>query len=501
MREVVLFPENKLNISVCEFYNNHYGAATQETDQLRRGNYEVPEMELFRHNIQGTAFIDSEYAVQAGSAYRNKLLKVSKTGRISFGLYYLNQRWYDETLDKTTTIPDYNYSTWTDWGASYFSGITEGDPKPTRYPNHGQEMYDVSNGEYGYDYINDVFGQSNCLETFQHSINQFGYYSDMGLILSGASYSLGQTGGKELYKISNLGIRNSEYSFSGDSDIGYNIPPDDFKSKASSTRTYDSYSGGDLPTAAASLAYSATQVERVYVEGGWYNDFIHWHQMYRDNEMDFFNQMFGMMDSAIGSNDVWRAGYGEVLEYSSLKRSVKNLGSFIDGDSIQLFVQLDDPEKDSATFGVSNAINFELVNTPLSFKVNLAGTPLSSKNISCDSAALIRDLGNDEWVVNVLPSRFRNGYFNFKVYESASSEYYYSSERPTLTFSNNEVTTNTPCMFVVWRKPVGGDEYDIEEVSRSADYTDAYEINVESGYNYYVGGLTASRVSNLLEVN
>ncbi len=438
MRQVVFFPENKLSATICDMYNGHVAAVSHNTDQLRNGNHELVELELFRNNIQGTAFLGKSHAEPQGSAYFNKLREIDKTGRIGYGVYYAtsdNGQSQEQILANTVAAQE------------FFEGI-------------------------------------------------------LGYKLAGGSYANGITSAARYYKPSFLGMRNSDFSYVGDADVRYlGLTRKDLMSKPSSTRTYDATDAYGYLTEAESLAYSASQVQRAIDTNGWYNDFMHWHHMYRDNRTYFFGDYFAMLNAAIGSADVWRATMSEVSSYVILKNCIRRVGSFEHSGKVYVSVHLKDEYKGVVTDGVDDAIDTDLLTTPLSIEIDLAGTALAGKNIACDRARMIRRLSANKWIVSVKPQSFKEGYFTFEIKETAGTTHYYNPATPNLSVNGTTVISNMDCKFVVWRKLAADDDRLVSVVSRTIEYGRSVPVTIESGYTYYVGAISRSNMSSSIKVN
>ena len=500
MTQAVLFPANNLGVTVCPIFNGHEAIVSANSDRLIDGKYAAAEMAAFKHNVQATAFLNPE-GVDSGENvdYGATLREVTGTGRISFGLYYRTDRWVNPSTGVSEPIPDYNASTWTAAGVDAFSGAVLGAAKATRYPNHGQQMFDISGGAYGYDTATQSFGASGGSETHLHTKRQLNYFRMIAdLSISSASYANGRTEVGLLNLPSLLGTRNSAYSFSGSGLVSYSgLTHMDLMSRASTTRTWDAVNAGQFADQASSLAYMQSQIAAAIAAGGWFSDFMHWHSLYNAGDVEFFDSFFSAIDDAIGVADVWRAGNNEANEYYVLRESIEKVGSFVDGAAARIAYRFKDGFP-GTTDGISNALAADLIDTPISLQIDLTGTPLAGQDIVCGQARSIRKLGADQWIVNVRPTLYGDGYYGAALVAGAGE--YFDAARPALSYLSGIVSADQPCRWAVWRKPNGAPITDLALVDREHSLSTSLNLSPAAGHDYFVGAITPSRVSAVLEV-
>lgn len=498
---VLFFPDNKLGASICPIYNDHTAVVTNNTDRLKDNKYAGVELALFRNNLHATAFLNPD-AVEDNEnvGYSTTLQSVSSSDRISYGLYFRTKKWVNPITLVTEVIPDYDETTWTAAGVAVFSRAVLGAAKTVRTPNHGQEMYTISGGQYGYNVSTQQFGASGGLELTEHAARQLAYFASMGFKLTAGSYENGQTGSVRQLIPKLLGMRTSSFSYSGTSSFPYSsLTRYALNLRQCSTRSWDAANGGFLPSQAASIAYTQTQVAAAIAAGGWFSDFMHWHSLYDFPSLDFAESLFSAMNATIGASDVWRTGHGEAAEYYVLRESIDKVGSFVDGNAVYLSVRFNDGFSGTNTDGISNALPVDCVHTPLSIKVNLTGTPLAGLDIACNQAQSMRNKGGNVWVINILPSIFVNGCYVAKL--TAGTGSYFDASVPVLSYSGDLITASLPCKFVVWRKLTGSTDYTIATVNRTTTYATTVTVSRAVGYDYFIGGITRSKMSSVLQIN
>lgn len=498
---VIFFPENKLAASVCPIYNGHTAVVTANTDRLKDAKHELAEIGLFRHDIQGTSFLNPDGAGGENANYAALLTGVKQSGRIDFGLYFRTDQWVSPG-GVTQVIPDYYGTTWTAAGAAVFSGAVAGQPKAARFPNHGQQLYDISGGQFGYDFSTRKYGASGGSEINLHIQRQRQYFSDLaGLNISAVSYQNGQTGGNLMLLPHVLAGRNSSYSHAGQGAIEYaGLTRAQLISRPSTTRAWDAVNAGQFPDHAASLAYMQGQIQTAINAGSWFSDFLHWHSIYELPELGdpaYFGQYFGAINSAIGGADVWRAGQQEAIDYLFLRDSIARVGSFEHAGAVHVFARFRDVQTGDS-LGISNAIDPALISVPLSIRINLAGTALAGQQIVCRQAQSIRRVSGDEWIVNVLPSQYRDGFLH-AVIEAGEGDYY-NPARPVLSVAGSIVTAGQPCRWVIWSKLSADPDTAYRVDTRIHTPATSVTVSKSAGRSYVVGAITASRHSAAVDL-
>lgn len=502
---VLFFPDNKLGAVVAPIFNGHAAIVSQNTDRLKDGKYALAEIACFKHNVQGTSFLNPFGATINGenSSYGETLQALNATGRISFGLYWRSDFWVNPQTDTQEQIPDYYVTKWTSAGVTAFKKAVLGATKAARYPNHGQQMYDMSDGQLGYDFVSKTFGSSGGRETLIHTQRQLDYFKSIAnLNISSGSYTNGRPEGAKVLIPKMLFLRNSSYSFNGAGNIAYStMGRFDMISKPSTTRVWDAVNEGRFATQAASIEYMKTEIQRAISAGGWFSDFLHWHSLYEVSDTAFFDPFFKGINDGIGSADVWRAGNDEAVEYFALKNGIDKIGSFIRNQKVYVCVRFNDAFSSSNTDGISNAINPALINTPLSIQIDFTGTGMAGKSITSDQALHCRNLGSNKWILNFELSKAlkNNGYLLFEAKEGNSKQY--DASVPVLTVNANTVTASKACKFVVWRKPKGSADTNYTAIHRTTELANSLYFGFsKTEYEYIVGAISRSRVSSVVTI-
>lgn len=513
---VLFFPDNKLGASIAPIFNGHIAIVSHNTDRLIDRHYALAEMYAFKHNVQCTSFLHAFGETTSttlngetffeNTNYGETLKAVHNSGRISFGLYWRSDMWVNPITGVQETIPDYYSKKWTSLGKQYFPNIIVDSSKSDRYPNHGQQLFDESEGEFGYDMINSVMGASNLSETNIHTDQQLNkIYELSGLNITSGSYTNGAQGGWNVLIPKFFGVRNSVHTASGNNgNIKYGeLSRQEMMQEASTTRAWDAVNAGQFPDQTTALNYSASEIDRAIVAGGWFSEFMHWHSLYKANDTAFFEPFMQMIDTAIAGRDVWRAGNNEVNEYYVLVNSIDKIGSYVHNGKAFVFIRFKDMFSGTDTNGINNEIDPTKISTPISIEIDLTGTSLAGKNIASVQAKTVRNLGSNKWIINVSPiDTFKNGYLTFVVEEALNSDQLFSEARPILSRSGNTVTADVKCKFVIWRKALTASEASIEAVYRTKELSSSFNFIFDTAnYAYYIGGISRGRMSSVTEIN
>ncbi|MFW1778913.1 hypothetical protein ACG9XQ_17645, partial [Acinetobacter baumannii] len=157
--------------------------------------------------------------------------------------------WINPRTGVQETIPDYNSKAWTSLGQQYFPNVVIGETKADKYPNHGQQLFDKSNGEFGYDMVNQVMGASNLSETYLHTEQQLNHIKAIsGIDFTSGSFTNGAQGGWNVLIPKLFGMRNSAYGYVGNNgNIKYfGLSRQEMMTQASTCRGWDAVNAGQI---------------------------------------------------------------------------------------------------------------------------------------------------------------------------------------------------------------------------------------------------------------
>lgn len=217
----------------------------------------------------------------------------------------------------------------------------------------------------------------------------------------GLSYSYGNDTFKD-YVSQFLGARNSGFNGNTDYGVGYGTPDNmpysyaRFCSKQSTSRWYDQAKNDG--TFAEQLQIVSAKIDETILNGGWYNNFTHWHNYYSDGNQQWAETYLNLLQSKNVNGQIYFAGYGEALAYLVFRQIITRavMYSPVQKRLTQLIIRLE----------TQNALNVntELLQVPISVKFSLVGTPLAGMNIQSNRP--LYSLGNDDYLVEIPFSQF-----------------------------------------------------------------------------------------------
>lgn len=474
-----VFPVTEKALLPC---NHKYGAITtwsQCTDTIQVG-YANGEINAFKNNLQATAFVSPVYpGVDTLNIYNSK--------RIGLGIYFQTEYWQNPVTHANEVISDFNSAIWTQAGAD--SGLIAqglvGTAKTVGYPQHGQQMFDLTSGLYGYDAINDVVGTIDVLAPYiQYNLDWF--KSLTGRYPSCASYGYGRVGGA--YKMYDyfLGCRNSAYDY----ESNYNFNHLASTIRATTTRQHDMML--DLSKTRAEVqALCIGYLQNAIANNGWYTDFTHWHSTI-DTEM---TEYYANQRATIGSSDVITLDFGTALEHKFLRDMVRRISIYTEGTQLVLVVDIKNNDE----------LKLDCIETPLSVDVDLTSTILEGKEIVGISDKGIRKLGTNHFSVEV-PYGKSDGFQTVTLSETVTPAYL-DFALPTIssvtkvTSNTVSVVTNKPTNVVLFSVTRGGQLYTATILKRDSTMSLNHSVDVTgidfSVLDIYVGVITKEKQSVL----
>lgn len=525
--EVIFFPKSTIPINVC---NHRYGADmtyTEQTDTIRdNSRYEV-EFYAHKYGARVGAFITRASTDSVGDK-----LEAEKYGSCKFDIYFPTDTWYNIDKDIYEGIPDYYGAEWSQRGIDAFAyddgGLKIdgepaliGSPKPTRYPNFGEQMYNCSGGRYGWSGA--VIGSSNALELTKLQENVINWYKNqINRYPSSMSYRNGANGGKDLMIVPFLQCRNSgtgmwnnienSQTWYGDG-LGNPDTPitrEVLSSRASSSRFWD-WAGSMGSTIEESLTGVANLIGLTLTNNGWQNNFTHWHSAYNTSKdelkLKVYDDYFRTISEAKGASRIHFCNYGEASEYLIYKLCIDKVAAYQEGANIKVMVSLKDPFKgdkiENSNFDAD--LPYNRINTPISLEVDLSGTFLEGKNIKSNYGKVVNS-GSNKIIVQVpFPKDKTKAVMGIKLFEVDTPEYL-SIEQPIVSNvvvngKNVSFKTDIPCFSVVFEKT---DENNITKFKDRyvSEYKTLHSVEVgdDTSKSYHIGVISEAGITNLYDI-
>ena len=473
--KAIFFPKSELFAKVC---SHRYGAKmtyTEQTDTIKATSRYAVEYYAHKHGARVGAFINN---LQIDL---EDIKSAEKYGSCRFDVYFPTPYWFNPETKVIEIIPDYTSTQWTQKGIDTFgyleegvikingSAVAVGDTKTVNTPNVGPQMFTYSNGKYGWSA--GEIGQSAAYERIRlHEEQVKWFYGLLGRYPSAFSYQIGQAGGAAVDIAFFLRGRNSSTvhwsnpseantSYGKDADSNFlglpyvELTRELLASTPCSTRFWD-WVVINGATVEQSLNAIEQLVDITLVNGGWVNNFTHWHNA-RDTANDnlklrIYDAYFARIAAAGGSNNIHYCSYGEAAEYLMAKMCVDNVAAYVKGNRVRVAISLKDPFEGEILVqsGLSGKIPFDRINIPVSIEVDLSGTPLAGKNIISNFGQVINN-GSGNVIVEVPIPRDLSGVIEIELYDSIQPQWL-SVNKPVISnvqVSGDKATfeTNIPC--------------------------------------------------------
>lgn len=503
---VKFLPQSTIPVVKC---NHRYGAKmtyTVQTDSRFENSIWAAEMFGFKYNIRPGCFANNIL-----NQYEEGLWESELTGILRYDIYFAVDYWENPDTGNIELIPDYNRTVWTEEGAKYFN-VNVGDPKTARYPRHGKSMYDFSNGRFGYDTATGTMGGNNLQEVIGvEDFMQNWFFSVFGRYPSAGSYRVGDNGGWPTHLKRWLSFRNSvpsptnlevEPNTQYGSYLGSPSTPTNrnlFINHPSSAREWDAIynEGKDKTVILNRMIY---YIQLCIVLFGWYRTFIHFHSMFANETLSFFNELFQAFHEAIGSNFVWTCSEGEAMEYMFLREITNSVVATENNGKVTVIADIEDRFKDLDTYGLSQALPLDRINIPLSVEIDLSSTTLAGKAVRPSHGKLI-NLGSDKYILEV-PFSHKESFQSVVIEEGADG--YFNTARPTATYviegDRLTISSDMPTKAVLYETDVDMAEETSMPSDRINEYRIQHEFTIQEGKDYRVGVISEFLQSNLIKV-
>lgn len=223
------------------------------------------------------------------------------------------------------------------------------------------------------------------------------FFNAMGKKPIALSYAYGVQSFKDAVCPFYLGARNSGYEYHTDYGNGFGTPNNvaysfaNFKSRQSTIRWYDKA----IPDSSFTDGINevASMIDTTKQNGGWLNNFTHFHSVLADGHEAIYEQYFQMLADKNADGQIYFAGYGEALAYLVYRQLITKVAMYspVQNPTSQMVIRLQ----------VDNTIGIDtdLLQVPISVKFSTVGTPLAGKTITSDRNLV--SLGGGEYIVEI----------------------------------------------------------------------------------------------------
>lgn len=144
------------------------------------------------------------------------------------------------------------------------------------------------------------------------------------------------------------------------------------------------------------LSEVASEIDVTMQNGGWFNNFTHWHWVYNPGTYDYrtiYEDYFDMLAQRNADNEIYFAGYGEAVAYMGYREMISKavMYSPVGYENSRLVIRLE----------AKNVFNIDtdLLQVPISIKFSTTGTPLEGHTIRCEQNLI--SLGNNQYIVEI----------------------------------------------------------------------------------------------------
>lgn len=514
MTKIKFWPKpTAIPLEVCSHRFGAKATFSHQTDTRSESSIYAAELYGFKNNVRLGAFC-------SGLVPDNSLgiTEAEGTGLMRHDVYFATDYWKNPITGVVELIPDYYATTWTAAGAAAFPETAVlGAAKATRYPNHGLELFNATNGRLGYNTTTSTPGSSDLSELHGVTIREQNWLAGLtGRVPAVGSFRNGQAGSAVPNISGWAAMRNSTPSpqpVAGTANTFYGFDKagnrlglpgsatmtrNTWCSFPNSYRWWDSWNTGGNTKAQAD-EYFTTNLALALSNGGWYRDFCHFHSARSNGTIDQLDYFLALFRSSVGSDFVWTCSYGEAIEYMMLRHITKRVTAFEKAGKVWLMAEIEDSFKGTFTNGIANGLNLAGLNVPLSVKVNLAGTTLAGKALSASYSKLLA-LGGDQYIVELPYSLKNEGFIAVCLTEGANG--LHSAVAPVgvvnVLGSTLTVETDVPTRAVLFQVATGGAEYDSLPAARSNKYSTSHSFVITAGKDYRIGIISEMQQAALI---
>lgn len=493
----ILYPQTDIVAEICDVRHDANGVICKNTDTMVAARADFVEQLCFRYNQISTVFINP-YNTNKDEA---EMKAAFETGANVPEVYFPTDRWWNVAEGAAEIIPDYSSTEWTAAGASAF-GQTIGMAKPNRTPNHGQQLFDISGGVYGFDFANGQKGSADLQELIPMVEDIEGWFVGLaGRKPSAISYRNGVAPSWGLYAPYYLAARNSNSggvtAWGQGKEGNWLGTPQTPTNRKQRMYMNSSIRWADVGNDTTANSQLVDLINAVKTNKGFFNNFVHDHSTTHAR----LNSLFSLVDETIGETFMWRTSYGEAMQYFWFREMAERAVATIDGNDVLVWVEYKDSFKGTYTDGIPNDVLLDRIITPLSVKVDLSGTPLAGKSIKSSGGGII-SLGNDQYIIDVPFGIGMEGLKGVRLSE-ASSDDYYNFNKATIYASIDDgvmtVTTDRPTKAVLFGRNTGSSYVTSTVRARHNMLSTGHSFPISAATTYNVGVITKEKVMALSE--
>lgn len=503
--------ESIIPVEVCNHRFDADLTVSFQTDTREASSAHAVEAFGFKNSFRLGCFVSNIHGQTFGAK------DCEDTGLVRNDIYFATDYWKNPITGAIELIPDYYSAVWSSAGATFFN-VTVGAAKATRFPNHGQQLFDISSGDLGYDLINGVEGANGSLELYGlYDYQNEWFQKEFGRNNSSISFRNGQSGSanqllKKVLSARNSGAgdvytSNASETYYGGT-LGFRSSTlldlrDYFKSYRLSTRWWD-YWNTYIPGVSEAFAnsYLIQELNETSENAGWFKDFAHWHNAEGNDTLESLDNFLSLIKSTLSTKRVHTCSNGEAIEYMFLRQCVQRITAKEKNQRILILTDVINIFEGEEFAGIPKDVFFSQLNTPLTIKIDLTGTHLEGKNIATSFLKPI-SLGSNQYLVEIPFKSDQSGFGSLIISENSVADYrtlVQPSVSKSVTGNVAIVTSNQRCKYVLFEAPSGFGLKDVVVKSRFQDYQFTHSITFDITKENWVGVISESGQSNLIKL-
>lgn len=257
----------------------------------------------------------------------------------------------------------------------------------------------------------------------------------------------------------------------------------------------------DNISAEKSANFVKKQVSITANSHGFYTNFMHWHDYYKNTNdsiiegVAVMEPLFDAMNKGLQGSRNSSLDYNEAIEYLYAKEAV---------DSLEVVGITDEALKIKIKHSRKSSADYSVIATPITIKVPkylIEDYTMEHTKKSPNIASIFEDEHN--YFVNVL--------LNYEQPETVISLLKGNKRYSILHIDKplelkrgwilNTVRANVPAKYVLFKRKKGAKVHEIEFVHRMLSFSEKYNLpNLEEGYDYFCGAITETRKSALINI-
>lgn len=326
--------------------------------------------------------------------------------------------------------------------------------------------------------------------------------------ISTLSYGCGKTKYSDSLPNYILGGRNSKFmSLSNNTEAntwyGEGVSaPEDFNilNRSAGGRFYTDIQRNNQNLAQAGN-YVTEQVSKTVANGGFYTNFMHWHDHYNNKNdsliegVTVMQPLFKAMQKGMKNSRNAGLDYNEAIEYLYAKEAI---------DSVQILESTSSVLKIEIQLSKKRNADYSVIDTPVTFSVRkdaMEAFEIDEVDLNTKLLSVFED--DDRYYLNIMLD-FTQSEIIVTLHSKKDRVEILELEealRVSKRWFVNGVKASEPSKFILFRREQGAKEYEIEIVHRTVSFSEKYDLpELDEGYDYFCGAIDKKKESTLIEL-